>query len=71
VIAAGRLAGARGRFARAIACSGLLYVAPLAVVAPAVEFRYTLWLYPATAIVLALTAAALAPRWRRRGGAER
>ena len=43
VIAAGRL-GARGRFARAIAGSGLLYVAPLAVVAPATEFRYTLWL---------------------------
>lgn len=33
-----------------IAVSGLLYVAPLPLIAPAVEFRYSIWLFPATAI---------------------
>jgi hypothetical protein len=48
------LGAANGRAIGAIAASGLLYVAPLAVIAPGVEFRYTLWLYPATAIASAL-----------------
>jgi hypothetical protein len=68
---AGRLRDPRARFARAVACSGLFYVAPLAVVVPGVEFRYTLWLYSATAIAAVLAVSAAAARWRAsgRGGA--
>lgn len=33
-----------------VAVSGLLYVTPLPLIAPSVDFRYTIWLFPATAI---------------------
>ncbi len=40
--------------ARHVALSGLLYVAPLPLIVPSVEFRYTIWLFEATVIALAL-----------------
>jgi hypothetical protein len=71
-VAAGvRVGGVRGRFASAIAASGLCYVAPLAVIAPAAEFRYTLWLHAASAIAIVLLATAIVERRRdRRRAAE-
>lgn len=62
-----RLGGMRGRCATAIATSGLCYVAPVLFVAPAAHFRYTLWLYAATAIAIVLLATAIL---ERRRGAE-
>ena len=45
--------------ARHIALSGLLYVAPLPLIAPSVEFRYTIWLFEATVVAVALMVVAL------------
>jgi hypothetical protein len=70
--AAPALTGSAGlghaRAIRAVTASGLLYVAPLAVAAPGVEFRYTLWLYAATAIGAALAVAGVARRRGERAG---
>jgi hypothetical protein len=73
VVGGVRLGGMRGRFASALAISGLCYVAPVLIVAPSTEFRYTLWLYAATAIALVLIATAILERrtqLRRRAGAS-
>lgn len=50
------------RFARAVALSGLLSVAPLPVIAPSPDFRYSVWCIAASVLGLALLVAALARR---------
>lgn len=42
--------------ARAIAASGILYVAPLPVIAPSTDFRYSIWLVAASVIAAVLLA---------------
>jgi hypothetical protein len=70
-VAGARLGGMRGRCASAIATSGLCYVAPVFLVAPAAHFRYTLWLYAATAIAIVLLASTMLERLEHRhDGAE-
>jgi hypothetical protein len=59
VVAGARLGGTRGRFACAVAASGICQVAPVLFAAPSAEFRYTLWLHAATAIAIVLLATAL------------
>lgn len=65
-IAGGRLRDDfRGRCALAAGTSGLLYIAPLPLVAPSTELRYNGWLFAAASVAwLALAAYAIA---RRRG----
>ncbi|MBM4267029.1 MAG: hypothetical protein FJ144_10500 [Deltaproteobacteria bacterium] len=45
--------------ARAVALSALLYVAPLPVIAPSTDFRYTIWLVAGSLVSLVLLAAGL------------
>jgi hypothetical protein len=45
-----RRPGAHARFARTLAASGLLSVAPLPVIAPSTDFRYAVWLVAAALI---------------------
>jgi hypothetical protein len=55
------------RLARAIAASGLLSVAPLVVIAPSTDLRYSVWLIAAAPIAAAL---ALPERFRRSASEE-
>ncbi len=48
--------------ARTLAASGLLYVAPLPLIAPATDFRYSIWLVAASVIAAVLLAATCARR---------
>jgi len=58
-VASFRIQGRPAFLARCIALSGLLYVAPLPLVAPSVEFRYTVWLFEATVVAVALMVVAV------------
>ncbi len=69
-----RRAGPAGRFALAVAASGLAYVAPLPLVAPSAELRYSGWLFASASLALAavlarrVAAPAALKAWRRPGG---
>jgi hypothetical protein len=52
------IAGERAKFAGAIALSGLLSVAPLPVIAPSPDFRYSIWCVATSLVGVALLIAA-------------
>lgn len=59
-LASFRIADQNARAARWIAASGLVYIAPLPLIAPSTEFRYSLWLISATLVATALLVTARA-----------